>query len=103
MIRYYMSEQTDQFLLRLPVDLIKRLEDAARRFGRRSRNQVAAEVLDQCLSIWEQAEAAKLAVLERHRSLGLQLTGESSKKASAGETVAAAASHKEPRKRGRKR
>ncbi len=70
-----MSEPTEQFLLRLPADLIRRLEDAARRLKRRSRNQVAAEVLEQCLPIWEQAEGAKLAALEQHRALGSQLAG----------------------------
>lgn len=71
-----MNEPTEQFLLRLSTDLIRRLETAARRFNRRSRNQVAAEVLEQCLPIWEQAEGAKLAVLEQHRALGSQFASE---------------------------
>lgn len=67
-----MSEETEQLLLRLSSELVKKIEAAASRFGHRSRNQVAAEVLELCLPIWEKAEEAKFAVLEQYRSLNLQ-------------------------------
>jgi predicted DNA-binding protein len=60
---------TDQYKLRLKVEVIERLEQMAQRYGRRSGNRVAAEVIDQYLDFWEYAEQAKQAVLEEQRAV----------------------------------
>lgn len=60
---------TEQYKLRITEDVIKRLDEIARRYGRRSGNQVAAEIIEQYLDFWEQAEQAKVGVLEKQRSV----------------------------------
>lgn len=60
---------TQQYKLRLDEDVIARLDEFARKYGRRSGNQVAAEVIEQYLDFWEYAEAAKKVVLEDQRSV----------------------------------
>jgi hypothetical protein len=61
-----MSEPTKQLLLHLPASLIKRLSDAAELYNYRTGNQVAADVLENCLGIWEQGEQAKLDVFKQY-------------------------------------
>ena len=51
------------------MDLIERYERAAEKYGRRSGNQVAGEVLEQYLEFWEQAEEGRLAVISQQREV----------------------------------
>ncbi len=60
---------TQQYKLRLEDEAIERLDKMARKFGRRSGNQVAAEVIEQYLDFWEYAEQAKKAVFEEQRAV----------------------------------
>ncbi len=57
-----------QFKLFLDEEIIGRLEKAANRYGRRSANEVAVEVITQYLDFWEYAESAKHAVFEQQRA-----------------------------------
>jgi predicted transcriptional regulator len=59
---------TEQYKVRLDENVIKRLDQIAQRYGRRSGNMVAAEVIEQYLDFWENAEQAKVAVLEQQRA-----------------------------------
>jgi len=60
---------TQQYKLRLEEEVIARLDGFARKYGRRSGNQVAAEVIGQYLDFWEYAESAKHAVLKEQRAV----------------------------------
>lgn len=61
--------KTSQYNVRLADDLIKRLNEAASGHGRRSGNQVAAEIIEQYLDFWQYAESAKQAVINRQREM----------------------------------
>lgn len=60
---------TEQFKLRLDEQVIRRLDQLARKYGRRSGNEVGAEVIMQYLDFWEYAESAKHAVLAEQRAM----------------------------------
>ncbi len=59
---------SNQLNLRPDDKLLERLDDAISRYGRKSRNEVALEILDTYLPFWEQLEETKLAVLEQQRA-----------------------------------
>ena len=59
---------TEQYKIRLEKDVIERLTYCARRYGRRSGNEIAGEVILQYLDLWEEAEEAKHAVIERQKT-----------------------------------
>lgn len=56
-----------QFKMYLPEETVTSLDDAARRFNRRSGQQVAEEILTTYLPFWEQAEQLKLNRIEKQR------------------------------------
>lgn len=60
--------KTDQLLLRPSIQLLEELDDCVRRYGKRSRNEIAVEVLERYLPLWEEAERAKHAVIDQHLS-----------------------------------
>ena len=54
--------------------LITDFEEAARSYGRRTPNEIAAEVLQTYLPFWKQTEDAKHAVIaEQHQRAGLEV------------------------------
>lgn len=61
-------------MLRLSPSLVKRLEEAARKFSYRTGNQVAADVIERCLPIWERGESEKAKVFEQYLIQGAQGT-----------------------------
>lgn len=56
-----------QFKMYLPEEQVASLEEVARRFNRRSGQQVAEEILMTYLFFWEQAEQVKLNKVEEQR------------------------------------
>ncbi len=58
---------TKQYKVGVDESLIERYENAAEKYKRRSGNQVASEVLEQYLDLWEQAEQGRLAVISQQR------------------------------------
>lgn len=58
----------EQLNLRLDNDLIARLQKAAEQFGRRSGNEVAAEIISLYLPFWEEIESGKQNILEKQRA-----------------------------------
>ena len=59
--------KTDQFLLRLNVELIGKLKALAEKYGKSSGQQVAVEIIEQYVDFWEEAEEAKQEVIRRQR------------------------------------
>lgn len=59
---------TEQCKLRLEADVIRRLDAVARKYHRRSANEVGAEVSAQYLDFGEYAEAAKHTALAEQRA-----------------------------------
>lgn len=72
MIPVIMTRSTQQLLLRLPPDLMRRLEEAEKRYGRLSKQQITIEVLDSYLSFWEELEEQRLAMIEVQRAARLE-------------------------------
>lgn len=62
-----MSGVTTQYKIRISEELAERLDRLSTQYGRKSGNQIAAEVLENYLDFWEQAEMAKLSVIEQQR------------------------------------
>lgn len=67
--------KTDQLNIRLEPKLIQRMEKAAARYGIRSRNAVAQEIVEQYFDLWEQLQEAKLELFLKQREalLGQEL------------------------------
>lgn len=63
-----MPVETVQYKVRIPEELVERLDALAEKYGRRSGNQVAAEVLEIYTSMWEEAESARMAVIEKQKT-----------------------------------
>ena len=47
------------------ADLAARLDNLAATYRKRSRNQIAGEIIEQCVDLYEQSEIAKYEVLRR--------------------------------------
>ncbi|HEY7544431.1 MAG TPA: hypothetical protein VID27_06095 [Blastocatellia bacterium] len=63
-----MPGETTQYKVRISEELVARFEELAEKYGRRSGNQVAAEILEIYTPLWEQAEAARMAVIDSQRA-----------------------------------
>jgi hypothetical protein len=63
-----MAKDTEQLLLRPSVALVEQLDEAVEKFGKRSRNEIAVEILETYFPFWEQAEQAKLNLIEEQRT-----------------------------------
>lgn len=61
--------QTEQLLLRPSSELVERLDEAVEKFGKRSRNEVAVEILETYFPFWEQAEQGKRDLVEQQRAV----------------------------------
>lgn len=57
------------YKIMVPEELIARLDEAARQYGRRTGNKVAEEVLGQYLDFWIQAEEARQEMVRKQRAL----------------------------------
>ena len=55
----------EQYKIRLEEETIGYLAALARRYGRRTGNEIAGEVISQYLGLWEEAEQGKQAIIER--------------------------------------
>ncbi len=62
------KDDIEQMNVRLPKAVIGRIDRLAQKYGRRSRNQVASEVIEQYLDFWEEIEQAKLEALKHQRA-----------------------------------
>jgi hypothetical protein len=60
---------TDQMLLRLDVELLEELKTLATKYGKRSGNAVAAEIIEQYKDFWVELEEDKRELMQRQRSL----------------------------------
>jgi predicted transcriptional regulator len=49
----------------ISVDLAARLDNLSAAYRKRSRNQIAGEIIEQCVDIYEASEIAKYEVLRR--------------------------------------
>lgn len=56
---------TEQLLLRVSPELVRRYTEAAARYGAKSRNQVLEEVLETYLRFWEEVEEIKREAVEQ--------------------------------------
>jgi metal-responsive CopG/Arc/MetJ family transcriptional regulator len=76
-----MAKDTEQLLLRPSVALVEQLDEAVEKFGKRSRNEIAVEILETYFPFWEQAEQAKLDLIEEQRlGVGVYARGKGSQK-----------------------
>lgn len=66
------TAMTQQFKMRLPEEQIASLDRAAKRFRRRSGQQVAEEIIGLFLEVWERAEQLKLNSIESIRESALK-------------------------------
>ena len=64
-----MIEKTTQVNVRMPEDLVKKLEQAAQKYRRRSFNQVALEIIEDYLEFWIQAEEVKQGFIAQQREM----------------------------------
>ncbi len=62
------KDDFDQMNVRLPKAVLDRIGRLAEKYGRRSRNQVASEVIEQYLDFWEEIEQAKYEAFEHQRA-----------------------------------
>jgi len=62
------KDNLEQMNVRLPKAVIGRIDRLSQKYGRRSRNQVASEVIEQYLDFWEEIEQAKLEALKQQRT-----------------------------------
>lgn len=60
--------ETASLLVRVPVEVIERIDALTETYGRRSRNEIAADVLETYLPFWEELERDRTASLTRQRS-----------------------------------
>ena len=65
----------EQYKVRIGTEIVRRLDELATRFGRRSGNQVAAEVIETYLEFWEAAEAVKTEIVDQQRAGLFESTG----------------------------
>ena len=68
MMCYQMKSETEQFNLRADKTVLDKLQNLADRFNKRSKAQVAVEIIEQYMDFWEQAEATKANTIERQRN-----------------------------------
>ena len=59
------SVEKIQLNIRVSADLAARLDNLSASYGKRGRTQVAEEILEQCVDLYEQSEIAKFAVLRK--------------------------------------
>ena len=62
------KDDFEQMNVRLPKAVLTRIDRLAEKYGRRSRNQVASEVIEQYLDFWEETEQAKREALKQQRA-----------------------------------
>lgn len=67
-------------LLRLPVSLIQKIDDAATKFKRHSRNQVASEIVETYFDLWESLERKRAELLAKQYATLIQ-TGDEANRA----------------------
>ena len=60
---------TDQMLIRLDLALLEELKALAEKYGKRSGNAVAAEIIEQYKDFWVELEEDKRELMQRQRSL----------------------------------
>ncbi len=93
--------KTDQLLLRPSIQLLERLDACVEHYGKRSRNEIAVEVLERYLPLWEAAEQAKHAVINQHLdgvdTSGVYSRGSGKKKGEIGKVLKDAQSRKAKR------
>jgi hypothetical protein len=64
-----------QMMLYADEQLIDRLNSLAVKFGRKSGNFVAVEILEQYADFWEDAEEARASIIEQQRAGLYEMTG----------------------------
>jgi hypothetical protein len=64
-----MNEKTIQVNVRMPEEMVQKLESAAQKYKRRSINQVSLEIIDYYLEFWIQAEEVKQGFISQQREL----------------------------------
>lgn len=67
MMCYQMKAETEQLNLRADKALVEKLQKLSDKFNRRSKAQVAVEIIEQYLDFWEQAEAIKFRAVQDQR------------------------------------
>jgi predicted transcriptional regulator len=60
-----LNSEKIQLNIRVSADLVARLDNLSAAYKKRGRTQVAEEILEQCVDIYEQSEIAKYSVLRR--------------------------------------
>lgn len=59
---------TTQFNVRISLGLIEKLREAADRFGMKSGNEVAAEIIERYLEFWVATKEAQESLFEQQRA-----------------------------------
>jgi metal-responsive CopG/Arc/MetJ family transcriptional regulator len=60
--------QTEQLLLRPSSRLVEKLDEAVEKFGKRSRNEIAVDILETYFSLWAETEQFKLDLVEQQKA-----------------------------------
>ncbi len=60
--------ETEQVNVRLPTEIVERIDAVIATYGRRSRNQVCAEVIETYLPFWEEMERERESLLGRQQA-----------------------------------
>lgn len=66
------KKETGAVLLRLPVSLIQKIDDAATKFKRHSRNQVASEIVETYFDLWKSLERKRAELLAKQYATLIQ-------------------------------
>ncbi len=75
MMCYQMKSETEQFNIRPDKALVLRLQKLADKFNRRSKAQIAVEIIEQYIDFWEQAETVKFnAVQSQRKALNISIS-----------------------------
>ena len=67
MMCYQMKSETEQFNIRPDKTLVERLQKLADKFNRRSKAQIAVEIIEQYIDFWEDAETIKFRAVQNQR------------------------------------
>lgn len=67
MMCYQMKSETEQLNLRADIKIIERLQKLADKFNKKSRTQVAVEIIEQYIDFWEQTELVKARAIQKQR------------------------------------
>jgi hypothetical protein len=69
---YQMKSETEQLNLRPQKKTIEKLQKLADKFFKRSKAEVAVEIIEEYMDLWERAESAKRQVIDgQHRAAAL--------------------------------